>query len=308
MAQNFQELMNSSGKNAIGQLTEELEKLNSKEFATDDRFWFPAVDKAGNGYAVVRFLPPPPNEENRFVKLFTHGFKGPTGAWYIENCLTTLGKPDPVAEYNSKLWATEVEANRKLASKMKRKLGFISNVLVLKDPANPENEGKVKLMRYGKKIMDKITEAAMPTFPGEVAISPFDFKEGANFQIKIRRVEDFNNYDNCRFDAPSVLSEDMVYLEGVWKSEFSLQQFVSPSNFKSYDELKEKFYRVLGDDGLSLSGPTDTVKISSRPPVALENTVKREPIDELPNWDSPKTAGVATVDTDMDFFKRAAAE
>ena len=235
-------------KSNFDKLSEELAKASGKtEYKNDDdRFWYPAVDKVGNGYAVVRFLPAPEGEDVPFVRLFEHGFQGPTGSWYIEKSLTTLGQQDPVSEYNTKLWNTGLESDKDKARKQKRRLHFISNIYVITDSANPENEGKVKLFKYGKKIFDKLYEANNPTHPDEVKLDPFDLWEGANLKIKIRNVEGYRNYDSSSFEAASPLFDNDKKMEDVWKQESSLQEFINKKNFKTYEELQAKFHRVLG--------------------------------------------------------------
>jgi hypothetical protein len=244
----FKSLKAASGKKSLETLTAELSKMTGGEGKTsDDRFWTPTVDKAGNGYAVIRFLPPPENEDVPFVRIFDHGFQGP-GGWYIENSLTTLGKNDPVSEYNSNLWNSGIEANKEIARKQKRRLHFISNIYVVTDSGNPANEGKVFLFKYGKKIFDKLKEAMEPQFADEEAINPFDLWAGANFKLKIRQVEGYRNYDKSEFDKVNPLLKDDEKLEAIWKSEHSLKEFLSPSNFKSYEELKARLSKVLAEN------------------------------------------------------------
>ena len=217
----------------------------------DDRFWQPVVDNAGNGYAIIRFLDAPAVDGDDglpFVQYWSHGFQGP-GGWYIENSLTTLGQDDPVSEYNSKLWNSGSEANKKIASAQKRQLNYVSNILVVSDSAKPENEGKVFLYRYGKKIFDKIKEKLEPQFPDEPKMNPFNFWEGANFKLKIRKVEGYRNYDKSEFDAPSAVAKTDAEIEKIWKSEYSLKEFLDPKNYKSYDVLKSRLDKVLGLDG-----------------------------------------------------------
>jgi hypothetical protein len=244
--------------NSFDKLTKAIESINtptaeagSKE---DDRFWQPEVDKAGNGMAVIRFLPAPAvdgDEALPWVRVFNHGFQGP-GGWYIENSLTTLNQKDPVSEYNSVLWNSGIEANKEIARKQKRRLTYIANILVVSDPKNPENEGQIKLYKFGKKIFDKISEAMNPEFEDETPLNPFDFWEGANFKIKIRQVEGYRNYDKSEFDKPSeVLDGDDAKLEALWKKEYSLKEFLDAKNFKSYDVLKAKLDKVLGLDGVA---------------------------------------------------------
>lgn len=245
----FAKLKSSSGKSALENLNKKLASIagNESKGGADDRFWSPTVDKAGNGYAVIRFLPAPPNEDVPFIRIFDHGFQGP-GGWYIENSLTTLGKNDPVSEYNSKLWNSGIEANKEIARKQKRRLHFISNIYVVSDSGNPENEGKVFLYKYGKKIFDKLNEAMNPQFADEEAVNPFDLWAGANFKLKIRNVEGYRNYDKSEFDKVGPLMDDDSELEEVWKKEHSLQAFLAPSNFKSYEELQAKLMKALGED------------------------------------------------------------
>jgi len=232
-------------------LMKEVEKIanpqsesNSKN---DDRYWQPEVDKAGNGYAVIRFLAPPKGEELPWVRIWNHGFQGPTGKWYIENSLTTLGKQDPVSELNTELWNSGSEANKEVARKQKRKLTYITNILVVQDIKHPENEGKVFLYKFGKKIFDKIKDVAEPQFEDEKPLNPFDFWEGANFKLKIRNVEGYRNYDKSEFDTPSPVSNDDSIIEAIWSKQHSLTAFLEPKNFKSYDELKKKLTMVLSN-------------------------------------------------------------
>jgi len=226
-------------------LVKEVEKLNTNGASGDDRLWKLEVDKSGNGYAVIRFLPAPDGEDLPFVKLYSHAFQGP-GGWYIENSLTTLGQKDPVSEYNSQLWNNGTDAGKDAARKQKRKLTYISNIYVVKDPANPENEGKVFLYKYGKKIFDKLTAAMQPEFEDEEAIDPFDFWQGANFKLKAKNVAGYRNYDSSEFTAVTPLLDDDDALESVWKKENSLKEFVDADQFKSYDDLKKRLEYVLG--------------------------------------------------------------
>lgn len=250
MALSFAELKNSA--KSFESLNKEVSKLNDKqEYASDDRFWQPTVDKAKNGFAIIRFLPAVAGEDVPFVRLWDHGFKGPSGKWYIENSRSSIGEDDPVMEYNSKLWNASSDDNspeRKQARDQKRRLFFVSNIYVVKDSGNPENDGKVFLYRYGKKIFDKINDLMNPTFEGETPVNPFDFWTGATFKMKIRDVEGYRNYDKSSFDEPSALFEDDEKIEAVWKKEYPLQPFLAPDNFKSYDELKKKLDFVLNND------------------------------------------------------------
>ena len=244
----FAKLKANSGKKSLEALTAELSKLSGNQFdnSKDDRLWYPNVDKAGNGYAVIRFLPAPGEEDVPFIRSFNHGFKGPTGSWLIENCPTTIGHKCPVCEQNTELWNSGIESDKKIASERKRKLSFISNVYVITDQQNPENEGKVFLFKYGKKLFDKLNEAMNPQFADEDAVNPFDLWAGANFKLKIRNVDGYRNYDKSEFAKAGPLSNDDSEMESIWQKAHSLQDFIAPSVFKSYDELKGKLVKVLG--------------------------------------------------------------
>ena len=244
--------LKKSSKSSLDKINQQVTKLAAPEGEgrqQDTRFWQPEVDKSGNGFAVIRFLPSPDDEDVPFVRIFDHGFQGPGGQWYIEKSLTTIGQADPVSEYNSQLWATKLQANQDQVRKQKRKLNFISNIYVVSDKAHPENEGKVFLYKYGKKIFDKLNAAMNPEFEDEEPINPFDFWAGANFKLKIRNVEGYRNYDKSEFEAPAPLLDSDEDMEAIWKQEHSLQEFLSPKHYKSYDELKQKLYRVLALDG-----------------------------------------------------------
>ena len=216
-----------------------------KKSYVDERLWKPTMDKSGNGYAVIRFLPACEGEDLPWAKVWNHAFQGPTGQWYIENSLTTLGNNDPVSEYNSKLWNSGIESDKETARKQKRKLQYFANIYVVSDSANPQNEGKVFLYRFGKKIFDKVMEAMQPDFEDESPINPFDFWNGANFKLKLRKVDGYWNYDKSEFEGVSALSEDDDVLEGIYKKQYSLNEFTAASNFKSYDELKTRLDMVL---------------------------------------------------------------
>lgn len=236
---------------SLEKLNAQLTQIASKNYsnADDNKYWKPTRDKSGNGFAIIRFLPAPGEEDVPFVRIWDHGFQGPTGLWYIENSLTTLNKDDPVSELNSKLWNASTDDNspeRRQARAQKRRLHYISNIYVIKDGGNPENEGKVFLFKYGKKIFDKLNDLMNPSFEDEKPVNPFDLWEGANFRLKIRQFEGYPNYDKSEFESPSPLFEDDEELERVWKQEHSLQEIVDPKNFKGYDELKAKLHRVLG--------------------------------------------------------------
>ena len=228
-------------------LVKEVEKTNNTGGGGDDRLWKPELDKTGNGYAVVRFLPAPDGEEIPWAKLYSHAFQGP-GGWYIENSLTTTGGKDPVSDYNRTLWNSGNEADKDTVRKQKRKLSYYSNIYVVKDPTNPQNEGKVFLFKYGKKIFDKIMEAMQPEFEDETAINPFDFWQGANFKLKIKKVAGFWNYDSSEFDSVAPLLDDDDALEALWKKEYSLAAVTAPDQFKSYQDLEKRLKYVLGQN------------------------------------------------------------
>lgn len=248
MTTSFSELKRSR-KSSLKSLIDETNKMGGtpEQGADQDRFWKPTVDKAGNGYAVLRFLPAAKGDDLPWVRTFNHGFQGP-GGWYIEESLTTIGKKDPVSEYNSMLWNSGIESNKDQARKQKRRLQYISNVYVVNDPSNPDNNGKVFLFKYGKKIWDKINDLMNPQFEDEQPVNPFDFWEGANFKLKIRQVEGYRNYDKSEFESPEPLAQDDE-LEQIWDKQYPLNEFVDPNNFKSYEELEAKLNRVLGLDG-----------------------------------------------------------
>ena len=234
--------------NTLDKLLASVQEENApqeKKSYVDERLWKPELDKSGTGQAVIRFLPAKDGEELPWIKLWKHAFQGPTGKWFIENSLTTLNQKDPVSEHNSQLWNTGLESDKEIARKQKRKLEYYSNIYVVSDPKHPENNGKVFLFRYGKKIFDKIMAAMQPEFEDETPINPFDFWEGANFKLKIRKVDGFWNYDKSEFDGVSALSDDDDALDAIWQKQYPLADFHAPSNFKSYDELKRRLDDVL---------------------------------------------------------------
>ena len=242
----FKDLKKQSSLGSLTQkLVKEVEKMNNTSGGADERLWKPEVDKTGNGYAVIRFLPSPEGEEIPWAKMYSHAFQGP-GGWYIENSLTTTGGKDPVSEYNRELWNSGNEADKDVVRRQKRKLSYYANIYVVKDPVNPHNEGGVFLFKFGKKIFDKLTAAMQPEFEDETPINPFDFWQGANFKLKIRKVDGYWNYDKSEFDAPSPLLDDDDALEALWKKEYPLADFTAQSNFKSYEDLERRLKSVLG--------------------------------------------------------------
>lgn len=298
----FSKLKSMSGKKSLEALTSELQKLNGNESkGSDDRFWTPTVDKAGNGYAVIRFLPAPKNEDVPFVRIFDHGFQGP-GGWYIENSLTTIGKQDPVSEYNSKLWnstSDDESPERKQARKQKRRLHFVSNIYVVTDPGNPDNEGKVFLFKYGKKIFDKLNDSMNPQFQDDEAVNPFDFWAGAHFKLKIRQVEGYRNYDKSEFDKVKPLLDDDSELEAVWNKQYSLQEFLDPKNFKSYDELQARLLKVLDEKTSSQKNRAETDEVPW--------TEDEAPAPRLKSAPAPKQPAVEDDDDEsLEFFKNLA--
>ena len=290
-------------------LVKEVEKMSNTNASGDERLWKLDVDKSGNGYAVIRFLPAPDGEDLPFVKLYSHAFQGP-GGWYIENSLTTMGQKDPVSEYNTMLWNNGTDAGKDAARKQKRKLTYISNIYVVKDPANPENEGKVFMYKYGKKIFDKITAAMQPEFEDEEAIDPFDFWAGANFKLKAKNVAGYRNYDSSEFARSSALLDDDDAMEAIWKKEYSLAELVAPDQFKTYDELKLRLDYVLGNKGTPRMQDRETLEEEESfeaerraPAPSAPQSVK----EELESLSSSKT----TTDDDddaMSYFARLAEE
>lgn len=305
MALDFNALKKSR-QSEFEKLTQEVNKLATPQQSSndDDRFWYPAVDKAGNGYAVIRFLPAAEGEDVPFVRIWDHGFKGASGQWYIEKSLTTLGEKDPVSEYNTELWNNGTEAGKEQARQQKRRLTYIANIYVVKDSANPENEGKVMLFKFGKKIWDKLNSAMNPPaeFEDEKPVNPFDLWEGANFKVKIRNVEGYRNYDKSEFDSVAPLFDDDSELEAVWRKEHKLQPFVARSEFKTYDELKAKLHRVLGLNG-SLAGKTESKQ------APWEDQPATKPAPQAKTL-APKSAPTMEDDDDesMEFFKKLAEE
>ena len=246
----FKDLKKQSSLGSLtSTLVQEVEKMNNTgSGGADDRLWKPEMDKSGNGYAVIRFLPAPEGEDLPWVKLFSHAFQGP-GGWYIENSLTTLNQKDPVSELNRELWNSGNDADKDTVRKQKRKLSFYANIYVVKDPANPQNEGGVFLYKFGKKIFDKIMDVMQPEFEDETPINPFDFWGGANFKLKLVKKDGYWNYDKSEFDRPSALLEDDDALEALWKKQYSLAALTAADQFKSYDDLKKRLDYVLGNKG-----------------------------------------------------------
>lgn len=289
-----------NSSNSLDKLHKAVESMSSSTaYDSEDKdknYWKCEVDKAGNGYAIIRFLPVSQHDSDDtgnaktpggapFVKYYDHGFQGP-GGWYIENSLTSIGQADPLGEYNSHLWRTGLESDKDQARKQKRRLHYVANVYIVKDSKNPENEGKVKLFKFGKKIFDKLTGAMQPQFEDETKINPFDLWEGANFKLKIRKLDGYQNYDLSEFESPSPLFDDDGKLESIWKSQHSLLEVIDPKNFKSYDELKKRLDRVLGNTSVGYK-PTTVEKLRSeskpiQPTLSdVESSVVEEDDDDL---------------------------
>jgi len=285
-------------RSSLDKLTKAIESTTQTVEAgskDDTRFWQPSVDKSGNGMAVIRFLPAPSADGEDglpWVRIFNHGFQGP-GGWLIDNCLTTLNEKCPVCEHNSTLWNSGVESNKEIVRKQKRKLSYVANIYVVSDPSNPENEGTVRLFKFGKKIFDKITEAMNPEFADEKPLNPFDFWEGANFKLKIRNVEGYRNYDKSEFADPSALFDgDDAKLEKLYTQEYSLKEFLDRKNFKSYELLKGRLDKVLGFESDTEDAPAPAqARVSEAPKSLISATTK-----------SPVTAE----DDDLDYFKSLA--
>ena len=280
-------------KNNLDSLLDAAQKENApqeKKSYVDERLWRPQLDKSGNGYAVIRFLPKCEGEDLPWAKVWSHAFQGPTGQWYIENSLTTIGQKDPVSELNTQYWNTGLESDKEIARKQKRKLQYFANIYVVEDPKHPENNGKVFLYRFGKKIFDKLMEAMDPPFEDEEAIDPFNLWNGANFKLKIRKVDGFWNYDKSEFEGSSELLDNDKDREKVWKSQYSLAEFTAPTNFKSYDELKKRLDTVLtgtvtvGNASTTVvDEPTETVTVDTKeepaPTVSVTDDDEDDTID-----------------------------
>lgn len=292
-------------RNDLTKLTKALEDLGrgqGESSSEDLRFWQPTVDKAGNGYAVIRFLPSPEKDgENGlpWIRKFSHGFQGP-GGWYIEECPTTIGKDCPVCQYNNGLWKTGIESNKDIVRKQKRKVVYVSNIYVVADSAMPEHDKKVKLFRFGKKIFDKINEAMNPQFQDEKPVNPFHLYEGANLKLKVRNVEGYRNYDKSEFDGIAPLLSDDAQLEKIWREEYSLTEFTSVSQYKSYDVLKAKLDKVLGE--VSPPKAADLSKAVSAKAAKMKATATIEDDLRSVKADTPATVS----DDDLDYFQKLA--
>jgi hypothetical protein len=267
---------------------------------TDDRFWRLEGDKAGNGTATIRFLPRVEGDELPWVRIFSHGFQGPTGKWYIENSLTTLGENDPVGELNTQLWNSGSEANKEIARKQKRRLSFTANILIVSDPKHPENEGKVFLWKFGKKIFDKIMDKARPTFEDEKPVNVFDFWEGANFKLRMRKKDGYANYDESAFMEPAAISSDDEQILKIANSQHKLSEFIDRKNFKSYSELKQKLDQVLSGDSFASKSAAEIAEQEDRPVVTAPKVASKT---------APKMPEINDDDEDvMSYFQKIAQE
>ena len=304
----FANLKRSANKKKdIRAIAEKAKAQGGKKNFNDDRFWKPTKDKAGNGFAIIRFLPAKNPEDDAWVSYWDHGFQGPTGQWYIEKSLTSIGQDDPVAEYNSELWKQgEGSEGQRQAREQKRRLHYVSNILVVSDPANPENDGKVFLYQYGKKIHNMILDAMAPEFDDEDPIDPFDFWSGANFKLKIRKVEGWPNYDKSEFERPSALSEDDSEIEAVYDKMYDIKEFTDPANYKSYDELKARLDKVLGLD----NGPSEKQKASSGLDRQEKSSYEQDndDNDDDGDYNSPVDNADGEDDDHMSYFQQLAEE
>lgn len=310
MAVDFKKLLEERKQNSQAQFqARAAEATKTNDFKKEDeRFWAPEVDKAGNGYAVIRFLDAAPGEDIPWVRIWSHGFKGPGGQWYIENSRTTLNEPDPVSEFNSKLWATGTEANKEIVRKQKRKLTYISNILVVSDPKHPENEGKVFLFRYGKKIYDKIKDLMSPPeeFKDEVPTDPFNFWTGANFKLKIRKVEGYRNYDKSEFESPAPIGDD-DFIEGVLGKLHGLKEFVDPKNFKPYEVLKANLEKVLNATPGTGKTANDAAPPAEEEVIDFEAAAAAAPAEKAKPTKAAAKAPVASDgDDDLAYFTNLA--
>lgn len=288
----FSNLKRSSGS-SLEKLSKAVEAMNTSTYTNDDdKYWKCELDKSSNGYAIIRFLPSPQKDGDDglpWVKYYDHGFQGP-GGWYIEKSLTSIGQDDPMSQYNTELWNSGIEANKDQARKQKRRLHYVSNIYVVKDPKHPENEGKIFLFKFGKKIFEKITQAMNPQFEDDKAIDPFDFWNGANFKLKIRKVDGYQNYDLSEFDSPAPLFDDDDKMEEVWNKEHSLKELLDPKNFKTYAELKTKLDRVLGITSANVPRSSTVEAVKAQRIEEKEKEVESSFVDSLDE------------DSDLDYF------
>lgn len=308
------ESLKKSRKNAIAKLVDAAEKTQSHGGREgDDKMWKPTLDKAGNGYAVIRFLPAQDENSLPWAQYYDHGFKGPTGRWYIERSLTTLGQDDPVSQMNSRIWNRGTDDDKALVRTRKRRMHYVSNIYIVSDPSNPENEGKVFLFQYGKKIFEKLMDVMQPDFEDEAPINPFDFWDGADFKLKIRQVEGYRNYDKSEFSDPSpLLDGDDKKLKEVFEQLHSLSHFTDPKNFKTYEELYRKLVDVLGDEVAEVMGAASMDTVDNKPRKERKSNIEVDDDDDIPfgddNTSSDKSSGDDEDEEMMSFFQKLADE
>ena len=297
----FSDLKKQSSLGSLTQkLVKEVEKMNNSGGGGDDRLWKPELDKTGNGFAVIRFLPSPDGEDIPWAKMYSHAFQGP-GGWYIENSLTTLGQKDPVSDHNRELWNSGNESDKDVVRKQKRKLSYYSNIYVVKDPTNPQNEGKVFLFKYGKKIFDKVMEAMQPEFEDETPINPFDFWQGANFKLKIVKKDGYWNYDKSEFDKIGPLLDDDDALEALWKKEYSLNAITATDQFKSYDDLEKRLKYVLGKKPVQRYVADDEVAVEDN-----ARSVAEKAVNDAVSTPSATTTVDSDEDDTLSYFQKLA--
>lgn len=310
MATSLSELKKRKSKR-FEDLKDKLESNSNNYKNNDERFWYPYVDKSGNGFAIIRFLDAPKGEEDPYVKVFSHSFQGPNG-WFIENCPTSIGQSCVLCDYNRRLWNSGIESDKTIVRNQKRKLTYISNILVLKDPQNPENEGTVRLFKFGQKVFAKIQDKMKPQFEDEEPTNVFDFWEGCNFRLKIRNLDGYRNYDKSEFDSPSPLSEDDSEIESIWNKQHSLKTFLDPENFKSKDDIHARLVKVLGFDPMSdtLYRPGDIVTSNDTAEKRIkEDVVEKEEVEEVPvDFRKSTPPSSSSIDDDDDFFEDIASK
>jgi len=303
--------LKNNRKNSFEKLNGQLEQMVSKGYSNPDenKYWKLTTDSAGNGMAIIRFLPEIEGEDVPFVRMFNHGFQGPTGLWYIENCLSTINQDDPVNEFNNRLWNSTTDDNsdeRRQARKQKRKLQYISNIYVVKDPANPDNEGKVFLYKYGKKIFDKLNDLMNPQFEDEQPVNPFDLWEGANFRLKARKVDGYPNYDKSEFDEPAPLFSDDDMIVTKLANAYSLQEIIEPKNFKSYKELKAKLHKVLGISEASSNHQSHAEDDDVDDEIDMSKLGKTADAPSIKEESQPMASSSDDDEDDLAFFKSLA--
>lgn len=284
---NFKDFKKNKG-NFLETLNQKIKESNTT-FEPDARYFQVTKDKAGNGVALVRFLP---GKDTPWVRYWSHSFEY-NGGWYIENSRTSLKEDDPVSEYNKLLWDSGKEEYKEFVSLKpgtKRKLNYVSNIYVIEDPANPENNGKVFLYQYGAKIYDKIKALMQPSIKTLPPVNPFNPFDGANLQIIIKKVAGYPNYDDTKFiqEGSKLGNDDEI--EKIYNQQYDLEDILKESNFKPYEKLKARLIKVLGknaplmEEYLSNFGEVvETKKESTTPPPQK----KKEEIDVPFDTDTP---------------------